>query len=290
MSEQLWIWRHFRFDLPADWELLQYSRDPMSGRCAFADRYAFRFELSWRGVSGPPDFERMMSDYAARLAEQGYRRLHPERWRNWHGIAAEWEERPVVRFGGYFDGESCVVECVFLGADRRDRALEERVLGSFSEVAPDAAGRRRWRALGLDLRVHGDLRFAECRADPGEVEWVFQDERRRRAVRCRRIGLRPVWMRQSVADWLRAATPPLRAAGEASETVHGHVIFRRWGRQRRGVLENLWRGPEMFAAEAWVCPADDRLYLREVRGPRRFVEEESRGGALRCVACEGAAS
>ncbi len=269
--------------------MLQFTRDPTAGRCAFADRYRFRFEFSWRGVAGPPDFDRMMGDYAARLAEQGHRRLQREHWGAWHAIVGEWQERPVVRFGGYFDRESCVIECVFLGFERRDRDLERAVLDSIGEEPPDAAGRRRWRAFGLDLRVSHELRLAECRVDPGETEWHFGDERNRRSVRCRRVGLRHVWMRQSVAEWLREAAPVAREARESANTVAGHAVFHRSGRLRRGGWEGIFRVPPFLAAEAWVCPADDRLYLREVRGDASFVEGERAGGALRCIACGGSA-
>lgn len=285
MSDRLWIWRHFRFALPKDWEMLQYTRDPAVGRCAFADRYEFRFEFSWRAVAGPPEFDRMMRDYSARLAEQGHRHLQRENWRQWRAVVGRWENQTIARFGGYFDRESCVVECVFLWPGPRDRALEQTVLGGFAEEPPDAAGRRRWRAFGLDLRVSGDLRLAECRVDPGETEWCFRDERGRRSVRCRRIGLRHVWMRQSVADWLRASAPVARDARDSAETIAGHAVVRRSGRLRRGGFEGVFRTPSHVAAEAWICPADDRLYLREIQGPARFVEDERVGGALRCAAC-----
>ena len=50
---ETWVWRHLEVRVPADWELLQFSKTPAEGRCAFADRHGFRLELSWRTVAGP---------------------------------------------------------------------------------------------------------------------------------------------------------------------------------------------------------------------------------------------
>ncbi len=287
MNGALWIWRNFRFLLPGDWELLQFTRRPGEGRCAWADRCAFRLEFVWRAVPGPPDFDRMMGDYAAKLETEGARKLRRERRDAWHGIAAEQGGRPISRFGAYFDRESCVVELVFPWPEERSPALERAVLAAVREEPPDAAGRRRWRAFGLDLRVDGRLDLAECRVAPGSAEFRFADERGRRIVRCRRLGLRPFWMKTGVADWVRGQTRDWRAARETSERREGHEVFRREGDAPTGFLERALRGRKCAGMEAWICPADDRLYAREWRGPAPFAEDEGRRGALGCAGCGG---
>ncbi len=291
MNRRLWIWRHFRFWLPEDWEMLQFTRHSAVGRCAFADRYAFRLEINWRAVAGPPDFELMLRNYVARLREEGHERLRPIRRAGWRGVASQKNDLACSRFGAYFDAESCLVEMVFLwpGIPTAPE-LEKEILESVAESPPDAAGRRRWLAFGLDLRVHDDLRPTRCQVDPGAVDWHFADARGRRWTRFRRIGLRPLWMRQTVDEWMRAGAPPLRAARAEMIERDGHVIRRWGGRLSSGWLQRLIRGPYDYQAEAWICPADDRLYVREIRGPASFVQDESRGGGLRCAVCEGACS
>ena len=63
----LWVWRNFGIEVPEDWEMLQFSKKADAGNVAFADRYRFRLELSWRVLRAAPDLERMMSDYCAKL-------------------------------------------------------------------------------------------------------------------------------------------------------------------------------------------------------------------------------
>jgi hypothetical protein len=286
MNRRLWIWRHFRLRLPADWEMLQFTRNPAVGRCAFADRYAFRLEMNWRAVGGPPDFDLMLRDYTTRLREQGHEHLRPVRRAGWRGVVGERQGLALSRFGAYFDEASCLVELVFIWPEMSvDRSLEQTVLESVGEEPPDAAGRRRWRAFGMDVHVHGGLSPARCRVLPGEVDWVFEATRGRPRVRVRRIGLRPLWMRQGVDAWLRANAPPLRGARGETMERQGHALHRWSGRLRTGGLERLTRGPRDYWAEAWVCPADDRLYAREIQGPSVFAAEEGRGGSLRCTAC-----
>ena len=55
-----WIWRNFGVGVPDDWEMLQFSKDPKSGGCLFADRYTFRLEINWRRTAGEPDLRRIL--------------------------------------------------------------------------------------------------------------------------------------------------------------------------------------------------------------------------------------
>ena len=65
-----WIWRQISLRLPATWEMLQFSTEYPQGRCAFADRYQFRFELTWGNVKGEPDYDRMITDYTGKLERE----------------------------------------------------------------------------------------------------------------------------------------------------------------------------------------------------------------------------
>ena len=86
-ESQEWIWREFRCVLPADWEMLQFSRHGDRGRCAFADRYLFRFELDWRVVPAEPEMARMMSDYRAKLTTDGsLTEPNNVQLPGWHGV------------------------------------------------------------------------------------------------------------------------------------------------------------------------------------------------------------
>ena len=99
------------------------ARNPQAGRCAFADRYQFRLELSWKVVPGAPDFNRMMSDYAAKLIEEGEEKPEPVDGGPWKGLCVHAQGQLSTRFGRFFPGESCLVELVFPWPEERDEKL-----------------------------------------------------------------------------------------------------------------------------------------------------------------------
>ncbi len=88
---RLWVWRNFRMKLPDDWEMLSFSRKSAAGSCAFADRYGYRAELSWKEFNcGPgerPDVKRLMSDYCAKLiSEDQMPDARPWQVGSWRGL------------------------------------------------------------------------------------------------------------------------------------------------------------------------------------------------------------
>jgi hypothetical protein len=252
-----WIWRHLSVAVPEAWELLQFSCDRAAGRCAFADRYRFRLEVSWRQVAGPPDVDRMLADYEARLTEQGMTEARRLQRGGWRGLGGRLDGQPMSRYGAYVPQEACVVEVVFIGTDAADAALEERVLASVRAEPPDAEGGRRWRAFGMDMRVPPGVDLAGMTVQPAHAEAHFAGPRVE--VRFARRGLVPVWLRSPVDEWLRGWLPPDARRGTAPARAlarGGHTVTRLEGRRRRGLL-----GPgRPFRAEAWLCPADGRLY------------------------------
>jgi hypothetical protein len=279
---QLWIWRHFRVRMPAEWEMLQFSRNAAAGRCAFADRYQFRLELNWRGVAGPPDFERMMSDYQARLLERGMKNVCRADHGPWRGVGGEGPEGRSTRFGRFFPGESCLVELVFLWPEERDVPLERGVLDSVAEEPADGRGSRRWRAFGMDLRASRGLALERCTVEPAHVEMVFADAAGRREERFARRGMVGNWLRGSVGDWLRRSVPrEVTALAAETRAVDGHDVDSVRGEQR----DRGWRGMlgrrSAYEGEAWICPADGRLYAATRTGGA-----EGDGGLSCCAALE----
>ncbi len=256
---QYWIWRHLGIGLPAEWEMLQYSLKMESGRCAFADRYGFRCEMTWQRVDGPPDFDRMLSDYQAKLTEDGMARGHRIENAGIAGLKGRLNGATVTRFGRYAVGESCLVELVFPWPGKRDPDVEREVLQSFQEVPADAAGCRRWRAFGMDVKVPQGLTLGSCRVEPALAEWQFVNRRERPVLRCARRGLVEEWMKESPQSWLEhearpASRPPARWRHQrrnrhAVDRVDGTAQPQGWLRRKRHLQ-----------AEAWICQGDGRLY------------------------------
>ena len=255
---RLWVWRHVRIELPDDWEMLQFSRQSQGGRCAFADRYQFRLELNWREVPGPPDMERMTSDYLAKLRLDG---SMPDAAvassGGWQGIEGHQNGLFTSRFGRHFATERCLVEAVLLWPDKRDADLERAVLASVAPE-PEHLGRfQRWRAFGMDILASSGLALTDCRVEPANACLTFADERSGRQETFQRLGMVPEWLDGSARQWLEQQMPRDVAlvSQDATEDC-GHAIERLVGTRRATLVRKRSR----YEASAWICPADGRLY------------------------------
>jgi hypothetical protein len=273
-----------RVELPVDWEMLQFTRRPEQGRCAFADRYQFRLELAWRAVDGPPDMGRVVSDYVARLRADDdasdVRRLSDAPW---PGLAATVERTATSRFGRHLPGEAILVEAVFLWPEGRDRTLERVVLDSIAEVPRRDDGTRRWRAFGLDLLATDGLPLTECQVEPARARLTFADERGRRRETFQRLGLVEEWLDRSVEDWLAAQMPRRGTVkSQSAVTVHGHEVALLAGTRPIRRLGGLINRPAPCDAAAWRCPNDGRLYCGSLVGRSAGSGTRLAGGRLAC--------
>ena len=252
-----WIWRQIGAALPPDWECLQFSRDPEAGRCAFADRYRYRFELNWRRSKGEPDFDRMMKDYEGSLAAewQGIRRI---KCRGWPGLTGRRGDEVVSRFGRWQPEIELLVEIVFIHPERRDEGLEARILGTVRAVPPEADGFQRWRAFGMDLRVPQDFTLGEAVVEPARVGLRFDGRKKPDRWIFRRYGMVDSWLKTSVRDWLESQTGEpvrhVRCQSGKGGTGNADRLEGQW--RPRGLL--LPRGA--YAAAAWLDRRDGRLY------------------------------
>jgi hypothetical protein len=287
---QLWIWRHFRFRLPCDWEMLQFSRNPESGRCAFADRYDFRFEFNWRVVPGPPDFDRMLSDYGAELKKGGASDVRTDMHGTWRGLRAGLNGRLTSRFGRHFPEASCLLEAVFLSHDgSRDGELEETVLRGIAHEPVRAGGMRRWRAFGMDFVVPDRLQFRECSVLPARVTMRFGDEKGRSEQSVSRLGMVRHWLKAPVCEHLKADPEcRLNGARDHRDERDGHTITCIEGKTRTAAVPVFGPGRGVRVVGGWVCPKDRRFYRISVRERSANGEElKSWAGRLSCCAGKG---
>jgi hypothetical protein len=259
---QSWVWRQLRVELPDEWELLQFTRNPQMGRCAFADRAQFRFEINWRVVPSAPDFERMLSDYRSRLEEDGIRETRRLQCGGWQGVYGVMPDgRATSRYGAYLSTLGCLVEIVFLWPKTRHEPTEAQILASVRAEEPTPAGQVRWRAFGMDLLTPVGSFLEHCAADPAFAQLTFSAERRRIWERFARRGLVPHWLHEPVADWLRHTTPRgFRTTFEREQDNHGHTLALTRAERKTPRLPDLLWGRREYAAAAWICPRDGRLY------------------------------
>ncbi|OPZ26617.1 MAG: hypothetical protein BWZ02_01944 [Lentisphaerae bacterium ADurb.BinA184] len=255
-------WRHFAWQVPDTWEMLLFSRDQESGQCVFADRYMHRLEFNWQRAERAPDFARMLADCRNSLTgEPAVTAVCDIEVAGWRGLAVSTAAGGSSRFGRYFAGERCLVELVFVWPERRDLSLEADVLASVRETPRDEAGRRHWRAFGLDVRVPEELALQSCRALPGRAEMVFRDAKGRREERFQRLGLVPQWLRGTVAEWLNAQIPAAvtnRSCGSETRGRHERALIR--GDGAGAGVARLLGHRQPWQAAAWICPEDGRLY------------------------------
>ena len=252
-----WIWRQIGIQLPADWECLQYARESAQGRCAFADRHRFRLELNWRVFQAAPDLERMTKDYAASL-EAGWENIQFIRCRGWPGLTGRRGEETVSRFGAYLDELNVLVEVVCIHPDKRDDALEARILPTVRAVPPDADGYQRWRAFGMDMRVPASFQLSECAVEPARVGMRFEGPNKPDRWIFRRYGMVDDWLKISLREWLQLQCDPEVKEARFMTATQGNRAIER--------VEGVWK-PEglllrggLYTASAWREPGDQRLY------------------------------
>jgi len=274
-----WVWNRIGVELPPDWECLQFARDPEAGRCAFADRRRFRFELNWRNSPGEPDFKRMMQDYEGSLAKE-WEDIRRIKCRGWPGLTGTRGEEVVSRFGAYFHETNLLVEVVFVHEGERDARLEAKILATVRAVPPEATGLQRWRAFGMDMRVPREFTLGECVVEPARVGMRFDGPRKPDRWIFRRYGMVDSWLKTSVRDWL---------AAQAGELVR-NVRFKPGGAGGVERLEGDWRPKGLllrkgaYAAAAWRDPRDGRLYHAiciTSRKNRRFHPEHGADFAMK---------
>ncbi|HMP71755.1 MAG TPA: hypothetical protein PKE55_00680 [Kiritimatiellia bacterium] len=252
-----WIWRQIGVSLPPDWEMLQFSRESKRGRCAFADRRRFRFELNWHAFAAEPDFDRMMTDYASTL-DANWHDIQSLRCAGWPGLTGRREHEIVSRFGRYFPLIGVLVEAVVIHPETRDSELESRILGSIRPVPVDPEGYQRWRTFGMDLKVPASFSFAESQVQPARCGLLFQSDKGPDRWIFRRYGMLKSWLKTPLREWLESQTDPaVRYRRLESGLIHTIPVERVHGEWRpRGLL--LKKG--LYAASAWIDPRDQRLY------------------------------
>ena len=260
-----WVWRGIEMQLPADWEMLLFSRRLEDGSCTFADRYQYRMQVAWRVLEGEPDVARTMQDYAGKIRHE-YERENVETREiaGWPGVGfMEKDGRRMFRFIRYFREPSILLEVIF-PAEEADPAPKEHILGNMV-AGTDLS---RWCGLGLNVKVPEGLRLSACEARPGAASMRFvpahaKDDSGDDEYYFVRLGMLKRWLKGTTRDWLRLQIPAgseIEASGDIHEGGHDGAWLT--GKlPRKSWLRALFSVPRRFAATAWICPGDGRLYM-----------------------------
>ncbi len=264
-----WLWNRIGFALPDDWEMLQFSRNPEMGRCAFADRYQFRFELNWMRAKSRPDMERMASDYTARLTEEGLEDVRTTRHGHWTGASGIQDGRPVSRYCAFLQECSMVSEAVFIcgEGEKASPAFEGRILDS---IRGDDSQQGRWKAFGMEWNTDKSLTFSKMSSSYGFAEAEFASRGRGTVQIFSRRGMLASWLGIPVGKWLEGMAPKGYTVRDGGCTCRaGHEMHRMTAEGARRTPADWLKGPMRMEAAAFICPADGRLY---------FVSSTARAG------------
>jgi hypothetical protein len=283
------IWRHFGITLPANWEMLQYNSEFERGACLWADRYHYRCELSWRQVPGPPQMNRMLRDYMARLKEQkAATNLSRARVADWEGLTGRAGPNKFTHLSRHFPEEGCMLELVLLWPDKVEPELQTEIVRTVRAV-PEEAGARRWKVFGLEVDAPHPLLATDIKPAFTRLEFGYENADWRGKQVFERRGLRAEWMTTPLDEWLKAQVPlkvrdrqvhEFSGHGAVGYHVHGQLpinmglrVLRTVQRRKLGMLGHKEMG---YHAAAWINPEDDRLYFLETRTDRDIDPAEVR--------------
>lgn len=244
--------------------MVQFSKDPRSGRCAFADRYQLRFELDWAVVDGPPDFARMVSDYKAKLEAEEVTDLRSVQHAPWYGVFGRENKLPISRYGAFFPARSLLLEIVFLWPEEQkaNNAFEGRVMDGVRVPAQNDDALRQWHAFGIDATVPDNHELVECNVHTAYAEMLFADQKERTQETFLRRGMVSEWLDQPLPDWLESKLPQGYTVMSRRQSTHAsHECWQLEARITRPVLKDWLWGTRHYQACAWICPQDKRLHM-----------------------------
>lgn len=258
-------WNGIHFQLPDDWELLQFSKNADKGRAVFGDRYQFRFEIDWAAINTPPDLERMSTDYKSKLIQDGIKEPRTIAHHPWKGVAGLEGQTPISRYCAYFTNRTLLLEAVFLWppdpTPSRNQAFEAKILDTIHVMPFQEDGRQEWNAFGIHCLAPEAHPLTECVANPADVKLTFSNAKETETETVARTGFLKVWLTKGVDDWLKSIVPKDYTVLSLNHTSQEeHDIWLLEATISRADLKDWWKGRRHFTAAAWICPADKRLY------------------------------
>jgi len=255
-----WIWHGLSFDLPEEWEMLQFSRKPEAGRCAWADRDGYRMEVFWKRLPSAPAMDLLLATFPQRLGEEQGSVVVPlpdvNRWKRWRvGEGA----RSRIHALCFESGR--LLEVVFSrpSGETGDGSL---VLNAFRAESEQSVSR--WAAFGMKWEVPPGHSMVSSVVQPARAEVEMCDRRKREVLRFLRLGMVSHWLHDEPQDWLRRRLPNGYKL-ETEELVSlrdGRIAAVLSGGPRWPAILP-WARPPGWAACVWLEPSDGRLYCVE---------------------------
>lgn len=208
------IWQDIELTLPAAWEMTQYGSRYQGGAATFTDEFENRFHLAWQRQQDRPDLRRIFSDMQAAETLKNVTEEDPAKHiqaqpmpepAGWAGLVLKQDGRTTLRAARYFNNEETLLELTLFWTGKRRKTHEQQILQSVHVHKPDTW--RRWHAFGICAEVPVETELNECRCLPGDTQWHFAHPKGLPGVRIRRMAFPDIWLRTSLARWLRTQIP-----------------------------------------------------------------------------------
>ena len=283
-----WIWNDIHLQLPDDWEMLLFSKNPASGKCTFADRYQYRLQVCWQELENEPEIDKMVTEYRLTLKEdQSIRSVTRKRLGDWLGLTYKQSGKPTARYAYYFQATKKLIEVIMPPADEADAFDHAEVLHSIAIKPPEGKEPRDWCAFGLNAKTPANLLLQQCEVLPARVRMTWasgQKKQKDLEIVIQRLGMVHRWLKGEISDWLKIQLPTEAKILDSGQIhMDRHTVERMSGKLATKGMKRLRSKSRIFEANAWLCPEDNRLYSIATYGDeQQFKETPASSRQLSC--------
>lgn len=267
-------WRGMEIGHPADWELSLASSQDSPGRCSFSDRHYQRLDVQWRPLTYVPDMDRMLEKHRTHKGKKTEFRSAGNLPSAWRGLVCKIDGAWVLHAGRYFAERRLLAEVTMLWPGKRDKAVEQSILGAMS-AQDTCAATQRWRASGIDATVGSEWDLVTCTSKVGRVSWEFRPRKkmghpRGSVLTIERIAAPAYWLDEPLAEWLEGLLPERsRTINRGPMQFNSHPGERLTSSTRLAIFSSL-RGIRRLRLDiGWQCPTEDRVYHVSYARPSR---------------------
>lgn len=279
------IWQGLGISIPPDWEILRFRKDYRSGFLLWADRYGYRFQLSWQRQSSARNAREVCTDFLGKssLAGEGdsSRRVKD---RIWEGVESRKEDRTEQRFFNILPRERCLLEAVVVDKNRVKAKLMDEILDSVTDVPPGEQGEQAWRGFGMDFEVPYEFEIHKCSVLPGSttIDFVEGGEQPSELTYCR-MGMVAHWMRGGLENWWESQWQK-----RLTKVVHSNfvnkdgidILVEERHLKPEGAFGKLRRTRRLFSC-LWIDSRDGRFYRHSFQRIGKSLEMDfSKVGSL----------
>lgn len=267
-------WHHFKFRVPADWEVTSYSVEDRIGRLEFSTRKGFQAMIGWQPCRRAPDIHTTMLSFLEKRVSKPRSggRMSTADLRTKKGgsfLLGYCDEEQPCQAIRYLEEPKKILTWIF-SSSRRD--LVENVWPSILEsFEPNDGESREYAVYGLDIMLPMEFLLEDMAVLSGNVMMAFESKGRLRAT-FRRWGMPEVVLTGRTLEEFYPAF--LRVQGCFVKNVEKTSVFgmeavkvryeQRGEHKMERFMGRYWKDGEAYL---WHNKEEKRLYAFEQIGP-----------------------